>query len=44
MRLETAARLERVDKRETHAMRLYINIDNRTVTKKIQFDKHQAHQ
>ena len=30
MRLETAARIERVDKiQETHAMRLYINIDNR---------------
>ena len=30
MRLETATRIERVDKiQETHAMRLYINIDNR---------------
>ena len=29
MRPESAARIERVDKIETHAMRLYINIDNR---------------
>ncbi len=27
MRLETAVRIERVDKRETHAMRLYKNIE-----------------